>query len=127
MVTSLVCEVHQGADLCKICVVRIHNARTHSQLKGNIIHGSTGAGVVVSLSATPLISNNDICNHQLDGLVIATAAAPTVIGNRIYGTHSHKCSLLRLDTVNLLGTEVFENLWQAAKRPASSHTARGSA
>ena len=74
------CDISGQSD----AVVRIHNAGTRAQLKGNIIHDCTGAGVVVCASAAPLISNNDICAHQLDGLVISTGAAPSVLGNRIY-------------------------------------------
>ena len=74
------CDISGQSDT----VIKIHNEGTRPQLRGNIIHDCTGAGILVSASAAPLICNNDICTHQLDGLVISTGGCPTVQGNRIY-------------------------------------------
>ena len=58
------CDLSGESD----AVVRIHNAGTQAVLRGNLIHDSTGAGVVVAASAAPTLVDNDIRAHQLDGL-----------------------------------------------------------
>jgi parallel beta-helix repeat protein len=74
------CDISGQSD----AVIKIHNGGTRASVIGNMIHDGTGAGILVSSSAQPVIINNDICRQQLDGLVITTGAAPTVDGNRIY-------------------------------------------
>ena len=61
------CDLSGESD----AVVRIHNAGTQAVLRGNLIHNSTGAGVVVAASAAPTLVDNDIRAHQLDGLSLS--------------------------------------------------------
>ena len=61
------CDLSGESD----AVVRIHNAGTQAVLRGNLIHDSTGAGVVVAASAAPTLVDNDIRAHQLDGLSLS--------------------------------------------------------
>ena len=50
--------------------VLIRGAGTRPTINRNFIHDGAGVGVLVSHWAAPVLEENDISGHQLDGLVI---------------------------------------------------------
>ena len=88
------CDLSGESD----AVVRIHNAGTQAVLRGNLIHDSTGAGVVVAASAAPTLVDNDIRAHQLDGLSLISLSLSFALSFSLFLSLSVSLSLSNTQT-----------------------------
>lgn len=64
------CDISGESD----SVILVHGSGTRPNISNNMIHDGTGVGLTISDLATPTVVANEICGHQLDGIVISTAA-----------------------------------------------------
>lgn len=64
--------------------VLVRGAGTRPTILRNLIRDGAGVGVLVSHWAAPVLDDNDISGHQLDGVVITEGGNPSVRRNRIH-------------------------------------------